>query len=432
MAALNIPTVTVVGYVINKSVGRGGVNLGWDNATIKNMLNKIAPENGGAGETLDEENTSNSGPDFENLVNQIIIFQSINFPAEVNGKKNPFYFAPDGLVSPERSTIKRMRELVNPRSGGLLTPSISVKPNASIVGKSDLHGFSAEMLRKGADKLWSERDPLGFVTQFVPVSENRTLIITLPYKNMDWAPTGYDDTIVNAVKLEDKLILTGLRAGITKLSLVVDNGVKETTLQIVVRKLQTLSLKMVQLGPPPLGLGSALDIQSSVIFGLNSILKNQTNISITAGPIETMRTIKARGKDITFDPMRTIFETADLAWANPAADLITKKDLLDTLTGDNTLTIFCHGLIMDPSAPRAMGSALGYNSRAAWIRTSGGSLYTLFIAHELGHALGLRHIKAPNSDFFLMNETMRVKLFDGTSALNRQIIPSETLVDLGL
>jgi hypothetical protein len=424
--AIVLPEANIAGFQIDKSVGFGGVNLSQDISTIKVMLNRITPQNGGSGGTLDEENTEKSGAEFDNLVNQIMIFQAVNFPEVVNGKKNPFYFSPDGIVGVERSTIKKMRALVSPRQGGVTTSSLKVLPNSPVNGDCDMAGFSAAGLRRDAGGQWATRAFPPEVSQFVPKGGSRTLLVKTSLKDTDWMPFGHDEAVVSAVKEDNKLVLKGLSPGKTVVRIQPEGG-GAISVNVVVRSLQTLKLNIVELGASTSGI--AATIRDGIIFGLNSLLTSQANVSIQAGTITSLTSIQTFGKSLTLQANRSLLITNNQSLGNPLGDLVDPKDLISLASRDKTLTLFTHPMVMKPERPQAIGSSMALDSRCAWINTSAGSLFTLFVAHELCHAMGMHHVTAPRSDFFLMNESINVVL-NGANGLNRQIIPSETLSDL--
>jgi hypothetical protein len=232
--AITIKPTNIVGYSIDGSVGRNGKNAENDIFTIKNMLNRITPENGGAGGLLDEDDTKNIGPEFQNLVNQIEIFQRVNFPPQKDGRANPFYFAPDGLIQPGRSTIRKMRALIGSSSGGIENSRLSVKSASPISGECDMFGFSAARLERDANYLWSRRSFTKPYCQFVPLGESRTLIVKTANSDGDFLFHVHNDAFIKVQRDGSKLIINGIAPGTTIISIEGEVG-GTIMIQIIVR-----------------------------------------------------------------------------------------------------------------------------------------------------------------------------------------------------
>ena len=167
---ITLKPITIKGLEITHSVGKLGFNDPDDIFTVKTLLNGIGSDAGGTDGTLDADDTSRTGPEFDRLVEAITIFQKLNFAG---------VFPPDGLVEPGKKTIRRLQAFFALRHGGDVPALSIVLPSGPLFGDSNATGFSAARLtRAGPGADWNSRNPLLPVTQMVPVGSTRKLLVT--------------------------------------------------------------------------------------------------------------------------------------------------------------------------------------------------------------------------------------------------------------
>jgi hypothetical protein len=416
--AQTIPEVKVTPYKIDGSVGRKGKNLINDVECVKRMLNKISPENGGAAGILDETDLSPQGIDFELMVYQIQVFQAINFPEMVNGKRNPQGFTSDGLVEPERSTLKRMRALMLLRSGGSTTVGLTIRPDTPITAQCNGFGFSAAKLQKKYGEIhWSQRNPLGMATQFIPLGGKRVLVFeTSPVNDIFTVAIADESKAIILDKSGSRVTVKGINAGQTTLWITSESGGRQV-MAIVIRRAATLKINMLHLGASST-FGTAVASMELVLPVLNQIFTNQTNINFELDVkenIKEMTTIWGRlmlnGKPMVVSDSRGVIDQS--------VDVVSWTDLKRLKRNLNSVTLLTHENI-EKSGATAIGESV-WRDKIAWINLSAPEFLPTLVAHEIAHSIGLTHITIAKNDYFLMQPL---------SDQNTLIIPSDTLSDL--
>jgi hypothetical protein len=229
---INPKPVNVIGFSIAEPVGLGGSNQSDDIFVVKTLLNRIAPKDGGADETLDVSNLSSSPDAMEPLIDAILVFQRAQ-PGLMH----------DGRVDPEKNTIKRMRSLSNRRKGGGVDQNVSIMPDGPIFGPCDSRGFSAAELRLNGDE-WSGFDPFAPVRQMVPVGKMRKLRVR-----------GTNDTAVGFVlnsskasiveQTNDTVTVAGLLEGEADLIVPIE-GQRPTSARLLVRGSSSIAIDVVR------------------------------------------------------------------------------------------------------------------------------------------------------------------------------------------
>jgi hypothetical protein len=417
--AMTIPVVKVESNRLYFSVGRGGKNLDDDIEFVKRMLNKISPENGGASGTLDETDLSPQGMDFELMVYQIHVFQAINFPEMLNGKRNPQGFASDGLIEPERSTIKRMKALMALRSGGSTTVGLAIRPDTPITEQCNGFGFSAAKLQKKyGERDWSQRNPLGMATQFIPAGGKRVLVFdTTPANDPFNASIADESKAIILDKNGSRVTIKGIKAGTTTLWITSESGGRQI-MALVVRPEVTLKIDMLHIGAQST-FATAIANMEMVIPVLNQIYLNQANIKFEWGVKENMKEMQTSwgilnltGRPMVISNSRGVLD--------PSVDVVSWADLKRLKKNLTSITLLTHEAISDSDSTSIIGEAL-VREKIAWVNFTAPAFLPSLVAHEIGHSLGLAHITAAKNKYFLMQPI---------ADMNTLIIPSDTLSDL--
>ena len=430
---VTLPEVVVSSFSLSNSVGRNGFNFVDDLVTIKQLLNGISSANGGAANTLDENDFSISDADFDRMVEAIEIFQARHFTG---------VFPPDGVVSPEKKTHRKLRELFLLERGrrGVLPLPVLIRPIGPLTGLSNETGFSAEGLVKGGNGEWQTRDLTNPPIQVVPTGEARILqVTTVPGNDIDTVGLSsqiLDPSIAQLVGSSDSVIVVqGVSAGTTTLRISAKGLTSDVT--IVVRGRRGINMHLTVLGQilPP---GQETTLRAAMVRQLNRIFQPQTNQIFFEGVARVVTKLKSISRNTTFDidPAQklAVDDTNTLAPSPANPQVAHAVDLLAIDPGARQQFQIFIGNIVDAVVPSAFGSAFAetpgnaIGGKACWFRSDqlGRVAQNSFstIAHESGHAMGMFHITAPKNERFLMFP------FNAPQD-NNLIIPAETAVDLG-
>lgn len=427
--AITLKEVVVLSFEILNPVGRGAFNRADDMTTIKALLNGISSPEGGAANTLNEKDVSISGPEFNRFVEAIEIFQARHFRG---------LFRPDGVVSPEKKTHKKLRELfLNGRSkrNNLIPLPVFIGPLGALNGLSNETGFSAERLVKAADGEWTTRNGLLDPIQVIPVGETRRFRVTprpgVSIDSLNLSTQILEPGTAQLVGNDDKIItVVGKLPGFATLR-VSASGIS-SDVKIMVRSRRGINLHLTVLGNilPP---GGEIALRDSIVSQLNRIFQPQTNQIFLQGSAKVVTKIRSVARNVTFDintaQKISLDSTNSVAPSVATPQLVHTNDLLAIDPGASEQLRLFIGNINFISNPSVVGEAFaGIGKKAAWFRLDqiGRKAENSFstIAHETGHAMGLFHIHAVPNTRFLM--------FPFVSPQdNSLIIPAETSIDLG-
>jgi hypothetical protein len=408
---LTLDPIVIEGFDIAESVGNDGRNSPDDMFSVKTLLNGILLTDGGAEGALDPDDSTDAGPEFERMAFAIARFQSLQFRGE---------FEPDGLVEPNRRTIKKLKEMFAKQK--VRPPTfLGVSPLFPASGDTDLLGFSAARLtRAGRRGDWTGRNPSLPVTQMVPVAGSRTLVVT------------FATTILPKFRIEDETIacvksvvfnivtVEGRRPGKTKL--ICSIGVfTAVTVQLVVRRAATKTVDVVHVGAPD-NANAPQMFFDSFLPKINRVFDPQTNIRFVPGTSRTVTAATLDGVPFSIRPGE-FFILDDGELFPRGAQGSRFRDLQLLVRNNDAITAFIGPNLRDLD-PAAAGRSENPGNKC-WFKF--GPTVNLnpasTPAHELGHAIGLSHIKSSPDFDYLMRE--------GSSMLIRQgKIPSDTLDDL--
>jgi hypothetical protein len=408
-----IKPVTIKAFEITGSAGKGGFNDPEDIFTVKNLLNGIGTDAGGTDGTLDADDTSKIGPDFDRLVEAITIFQRLNFAG---------VFPPDGLVEPGKKTIRKLKFMFLLKKGVDVQVISSVLPSGPLFGDANATGFSAARLsRSGPGTDWTARNPFAPVTQMVPVGATRKLLVT----NKASASVSFQlspDSVATIDASDDKSV-TVRGKGPGKADLIVTlEGQSPVKVKIVVRRAIPMRINSVHLGPPARP-GDEKSFMTNALPGINRIFSAQTNITFTEGDATIALQVTIGGQLTRIDPAKDLILVVLIGPPAPNTQVVRQFELDPLVTDANAVTVFLAPNLKDDRDPAIVGASV-IGSKRAWFNTTPlrdlSNRLTL-PAHEIGHSLGLPHINAPLNFAYLMRERV---------TLNNIIIPSDTLDDL--
>jgi hypothetical protein len=354
------------------------------------------------------------------MVEAILIFQKTNFVE----------FAADGLVEPHRKTIHRLQTFFRLKHGGE-TIVLSVLPEGPLFADINLSGFSAAKLsRPGPAKEWNRRNPFAPITQMVPVSRTRKLLVAnLAENQVQFRLSSFDpdadvrhNHIASIVDSDNKSVtVRGNAPGKTDLVISVE-GQHAFSVRLVVRGAISIPINSIHLGPPRQP-GAERAFITDALPGISRIYADQTNITFSAGTTTIALEMPMDGVRTTIDPAKRLVFGVALGPPNQDEQLIRFSDLEAMITDRDAITVFLGPGMRDNRAPNIVGAALGFGGKAAWFNTeplaSLANRLTL-PAHEIGHSLGLQHITASLNLAYLMNPGVQ---------LNNLAIPAETLED---
>lgn len=327
------------------------------------------------------------------------------------------------------NTIRKLDELLQGnderkrrRGGnGELGAAATILPVGPITGECNLAGFSAARLTNvGGDAEWPRRDPFRPITQMLPVGQMRKLLV----KAVGGASVSFrvDAEQIATIAESDQGSVTvrGQAPGRAVLTVSVE-GFQPVLVQLVVRAAKSIPLDVFHLGRPAV-LNAPQAFQNALLPGLNALYQAQANLTFTAGAtgfIETMMMDNARTFISTGMP---IFFSSVIGPPVATRPTFRFADLQGEVKNGNAVTVFISPNIRDQEKPTVVGRG-GLRTKVAWFKI-GFSIDASKLtvpSHEIGHSLGLQHIKAPRNETFLMNPAVQV---------NNLVIPSETLVDM--
>jgi hypothetical protein len=424
---IRLKEIVIREFDIAGSVGDGGLNEADDLYAVKKLLNGIPATRGGAYDSLDPEDTSTSGAEWDRTVEAIQVFQ----------KENPRckgMFKPDGLVEPDKRTIRALRAEYygnNPKPdvGRILT----VKPVEHQKGFSDERLKHLDTCDPAIDdecSFWM-LDLDNPVCQMVPTGGRRDLFLLPGARNVDIG-VGGGDTNFATIEVTDHegytlLAITGVKAGETTLTVSANRQPVET-IRVIVRDARRVVVNFHALGDPVRQKGIKVfgdAAMSDMLTGLNKVYEPQTNITFTRGVARVLS--KINNRDIDFDKT-ILIDRSNMVRGQPGQQVFQAKEFDGAcLNPVSELNVFMAAdmrfLNLDGQVnKRRIGTAQQIGVLRAWFNfvamTSYGNRFVL-AGHEIGHALGMTHIKfLPKALMYPENQA------------NNVFIPSEALDEL--
>lgn len=403
--------VTAADLDIAAPVGINGTNDPDDVVKIRALLNGITLADGGMENTLDAGDTSKQGPEFQRMNFGIIKFQQHHFR---------FEFQADGLVEPNRKTIKKLKQLfalnkVQPPRFLNITPLVPTATDTDALGFS-----SAGLVRDARGDEWERRDFSLPVVQMLPVGGTRTLVLNLFTPMTPTFKVEPDSVaIITSVAL-NVVTLQGLTPGEATLTCFI--GVfTAATARLVVRGPITKMVDVIHLGAPENAF--AADRFLALLPRINEIFQPQANVQFLPGFTKSVTAVTLRGEAFSIDPTRELVIFDDDETAPPNLQATMWDDLALLGTNRAHLTVYMSPQLRNVDDD-ARGQARDIPSNQCWFRVQD-ELATEFFntaAHEIGHCMGLPHILTPPTQHYLMAADNEI------GPQNR--IPAETLEDL--
>lgn len=412
--AITLAPVVIRSFDIAESVGNGGRNKPDDMFSVKSLLNGILLIDGGAEGALDPNDSSDSGPEFERMAFAIARFQAVQFPGE---------FEPDGLVEPNRKTIKGLHRIFDLHRVPLPV-FIGISPLLPTSGDTDMLGFSAARLtqtRPRAD--WTGRDLSLPATQMVPVLGTRTLVVTFATAIM---PTfRIEDESIAMVKsvILNMVTVEGRNPGKTTLFCFI-GAFEAVRVQLIVRRARTKNVDVIHLGAPQ-NANAPQQFLDNVLPDINEVFEPQTNIRFAPGVARSVTAATLDGAPFSIGP-GPLFVLEEGEAPPPGGQGVRFRDLQFLVQNNDAITVFISPNLH--ALDQTTGGQGEHPGNKCWFRTGMNlALDTLTLpAHEIGHTLGLAHVtSAPTVDYLM-------RPADILLLKQQRKIPSGTLDDLTL
>lgn len=319
------------------------------------------------------------------------------------------------------NTIRELDKLLGgkPVPDGDQSVSVTIRPDTPIVGDVDFAGFSAARLARNAKgEEWTRRDPLKPISQMVPMGGTRKLLVKTTGGALASFSIDKENVAVIAESTGSSVTIRGMAPGNARLQVSVE-GFRPTFVDIVVRSPKTIPLDVFHLGP---GGSAAATFQAALVPQLTQIYKSQANLSFSAGTVRDVNTMVMDGQPTIISGTMPLFFSSMIGPPHPAEPTFRFDDLIREVKNPKAVTVFISPRITDKESPNIRGRGR-LRSQVAWfslLPVANASQLTV-PAHEIGHSLGLTHIKVPQNEKFLLHPTVQ---------RNNLLIPSETLEDI--